>query len=344
MENTLRDVTSIIAPTTDEGNVQLFLQQIAGKYHYVSMQDHMGNLCIDIPGDSTFILGIAAHADSVALQITNIMPAGYLQFRAIGMMPYTLLGSKVLIHTEHEDIPGVIGFDTLSQYGQPKGLVFQDLFIDTGLSPAIVNKKIHVGDLALLKPSIEFIDDKVVGTALDDRIGIALLVQLMDYYAKHPSPIHIKLFSLVQEEVGLRGSLIAPRMAPCNAYVIIDVDYATDFPGAHQEDLSRIALGEGPVVLFKADNCRNLRNFLMKTAESGSIPYQRGVSRSVFGGTDATSIQILAEGGPTINIGIPCRYMHSSIETCDIKDINYTFQLLTSFIESHDLLNYDTSK
>jgi endoglucanase len=49
-------------------------------------------------------------------------------------------------------------------------------------------------------------------------------------------------------------------------------------------------------------------------------------------GTDAMDIQIAAGGVPTAVIGIPCRYMHTGIETVEPLDVDRCAHLLAHYL------------
>jgi endoglucanase len=49
-------------------------------------------------------------------------------------------------------------------------------------------------------------------------------------------------------------------------------------------------------------------------------------------GTDAFAMQVVAEGIPTMVVGIPLRYMHTPVEVVSLKDITRTGHLLAEFI------------
>ena len=49
-------------------------------------------------------------------------------------------------------------------------------------------------------------------------------------------------------------------------------------------------------------------------------------------GTDAYAMQVVAEGIPTMVLGIPLRYMHTPVEAVVLKDIARCGRLLAEFI------------
>ncbi|NMR85278.1 M42 family peptidase, partial [Vibrio parahaemolyticus] len=68
-------------------------------------------------------------------------------------------------------------------------------------------------------------------------------------------------------------------------------------------------------------------------AKELNIPYQINVVPGQTG-TDARSIQITREGIPTLLISIPLRYMHTSVELVDLKDVSFTSILISEFIRT----------
>jgi putative aminopeptidase FrvX len=49
-------------------------------------------------------------------------------------------------------------------------------------------------------------------------------------------------------------------------------------------------------------------------------------------GTDAWAIQVTREGIPTALLSIPLRYMHTSVETLSLKDVERTGRLMAGFV------------
>ena len=51
-------------------------------------------------------------------------------------------------------------------------------------------------------------------------------------------------------------------------------------------------------------------------------------------GTDAWAIQVSRMGVPTALLSIPLKYMHTSVETLCVSDVEMTAELLTFFIQN----------
>ena len=52
-----------------------------------------------------------------------------------------------------------------------------------------------------------------------------------------------------------------------------------------------------------------------------------------FGGTDAGAMQTSRGGIPVCTLSIPCRYVHSALETVDLRDLESAVKLLKAYFE-----------
>jgi endoglucanase len=131
----------------------------------------------------------------------------------------------------------------------------------------------------------------------------------------------------VQEEVGTRGAaMTAYEIAP-DVGIAIDVTFG-DFPGIPERDTAK--LGKGGAVAIGPNFHPALTEKLMELAQEWEVPFQKEfIPRP--GGTDAVSMQIAARGVPMVQVSIPLRYMHTTVETLDLKDIKRAARLLALF-------------
>ncbi|MDE5980731.1 MAG: hypothetical protein K2G61_02055 [Bacteroidaceae bacterium] len=297
--------------------------------------DAIGNMEFTIRrSDSYPTLALAAHADTICVQITQKAGTGKYRFRSIGCSPHMLLGQSVIIVNEAgEKFNGVVGFDATSQFGQPKGLVFEDLWID--IPNPEHYQSIETGDLVVLKPHSMTEGDFITSTALDDRLGLFIIGEVLRWYSQCDVPVNLTCVATAQEEVGLRGSLAFDFRHRPDVVFVLDVDYATDLPTPHEDQMGRLYLGQGPGVLRKADNSPLLRNFIKSVAATRDIPLQTSLGRFVYGGTDCSSIQVMRDikGLPVANITLPLRYMHSPVETASLTDVARAIELIKGLVE-----------
>lgn len=331
----LSELTDIVSPSMDERDMASFLRRKWSDTATYVKSDIMGNVYAAMNEDREIHIGLIAHMDTVAIQITKVLNNGLLQFRSIGLRPHLLLGQSMHILTEKGIIKGVIGFDPTSQYGQPKGLVEDDLWLDIGAcNYEDASSMVDVGDLAVLSPRIsEMTGDIICGSGLDDRIGLFILNKCMSLFKEHSPSVCLHLIGSTQEEVGMRGAAVIASHCRLDACFVIDVDYATDTLTPHENQMGALHLGKGAGIHIKSDNNRVLRKIVCDVADEHDIPYQKSLGRFIYGGTDASAVQLQCGGVATININIPCRYIHSPVELCHKKDIESAVNIIMYSIQ-----------
>lgn len=281
---------------------------------------------------------VTAHMDEVGFLITKITGSGQLKFKPIGGLdPRVLLGKTVVVGKDR--LPGVIGMKPvhLLNSGEYRKVGSIDsMAIDIGAtnaSPAGVKP----GDFATFATRFSHLGNqpdpktsprsgRVKGKAFDNRVGCALLVELLqgDY------PLDIIGVFTVQEEVGLRGARVAAYSANPDVALVLECTAADDLPRPDKEDelgIPRLGLGPALTVMDRtAIADRRWVDLLINTAGAQSIPYQ--FKRPGIGGTDAGAIHVAREGIPTAVVSVPARYIHSPAAIIDLADFWYTEQLL----------------
>jgi len=136
----------------------------------------------------------------------------------------------------------------------------------------------------------------------------------------------------VQEEVGTRGAIVSTFQIEPDIGIAIDMGFGTT-PELSKDDT--MELGKGPGIGLGANIHPRIHERFIKVAKEYNIPYQLELSPGMSG-TDAQSMQISQSGVATGVLSIPLRYMHTTVETVDMKDIKNAGKLLAYFISSLD--------
>lgn len=271
---------------------------------------------------------LAAHMDEVGFMIVEDQENGLFSFDPVGGIDERQLAAKpVLVGPDH--LPGVIGAKPihLSEADEIHHSISQkSMQID--VSPAN-SSKVKVGDYATFATRFFMKGDAMFGKALDDRLGVATLIELMKNCPPH---LEILFAFTVQEEIGLRGARVAGYDFNPDLAFVIDSTPAFDFPPeAEGEENSRYncRLGAGPAI-YLADagtiSDPRLIRYLVSTAEKHALPFQ--FRQPGGGGTDAGSIHLTRTGVPTVSVSIPGRYAHSPVLLASRKDWENTLELM----------------
>lgn len=301
--------------------------------------DVMGNAYGIINGtDEGNRIMIEAHADEIGFQILHIGENGYLYLRRNGGVDEQCFpGSQVVIMTRKgEYIPGVIGkkpIHLMTTDDRKRTLELNQVWVDTGLDADEVKSRISIGDIVATKPNWQWMGgDKISGKSLDNKLGVFVLAEVMKLLAGE-RPLHNSVTGVatVQEEVGSRGATVAGYNAQPDIAITIDLDFATDVPDCPSSKYGKIELGRGVVIPLNVDCDIELSRQMEEIAMKQGIPHQMSARPHATGGTNISRLQLVREGVRTISLGIPCRYMHTPVEMCDMKDVYATIRLLKHF-------------
>ncbi len=287
----------------------------------------------------------AAHMDAIGMMVTGLVD-GFLRLTNVGGLDGRILPGQLVIVHGRQDLSGVVVLPPahlLPQDAADSAFNLDYLLIDVGLEPDELASQVGVGDLvSFAQEPQEMGADLLSGHSLDDRASVAALTACLQHLQGRRLEWDLWAVASVQEEETLGGAgSAAYELRPILA-VAIDVTFARG-PGSPQHysfPLAKgVTLGWGPNIhpaLYKA---------FKEAAERLEIPYQlEPLPHS--SGTDAMSMQIAAEGIPTMVIGIPLRYMHTPVEIVSMQDIERAGRLLAEFAATLppdylDQLNWD---
>jgi endoglucanase len=114
---------------------------------------------------------------------------------------------------------------------------------------------------------------------------------------------------------------------------VLDVTHATDSPGIDRNKHGSIKLGSGPTVTHGTANHPGVVKRLIALASELDIPIQHEAS-SRSTGTDTDHVYPMRGGVPSALLSVPLRYMHSTVEMVDLRDVERCVVLLTHFVRS----------
>ncbi len=321
-----------------EGNVRDIIQEEFRQRADEVWQDNLGNLIALKKGteEPENRVMLAAHMDEIGLIVTGLEGNGFLRFAPVNGFDIRILPGQEVTIAGIELLKGIIGCrppHLQTPEEAEKVIALEELFIDTGLPGGEVEKKVKVGDAVSINREVVFLSKNfLAGKALDDRASVAVLVGVLEALQKMKHNWHIYAVATVQEEVGIRGaSVCAHGIAPKLA-VAVDVTQG-DMPGI--SEITTFPLGKGPTILIGPNVHPRLQELMVQVARHYEIGYQIEPCAGPSG-TDASAIQVSREGVPTAVVGIPLRYMHSSVEIIHLLDIERAIKLISAFITRLD--------
>jgi len=95
----------------------------------------------------------------------------------------------------------------------------------------------------------------------------------------------------------------------------------------------RTKIGDGPVIAFAPAVQNKLREHLIATAKQHDIPFQRQ-ARSPATGTDTDAFAYSNGGVPSALIALALRYMHTTVEMVQRRDVENVIRLIHESVMS----------
>ena len=289
----------------------------------------IGSLSCGKEGAKTVLLD--AHLDQIGFLVTEVLDGGFLRFAPVGGVdPRVVIGRPV----RFGDVQGVIGIKAVhlttaaERRTMPKT---KDLYIDIGAaSKAAAEDKVSLGDYGVFDSAVvEFGDGLIKAKAIDDRVGCAALLKLIE----DEPPIDTWFCFTVQEEVGLRG-------AASMAYAL-DPGFAMVLEGTTAADLAEVEGGKavcrvrGGVVLPFMDGATiydaELFELMRNACDKRGIRWQ--TKTRVAGGTDAGRIHKSRAGVRVCAAAAPVRYIHSPSSVAAVADCEAVLAAARAFLE-----------
>lgn len=308
------------------------LSQIEGVEYKV---DRLGNVLVKKRGKNRpkTRLMLSAHMDEVGLIINNVCDSGMLKFTPVGGIdPRVVLGRRVRVGKS--GVLGIIGTKAVhlqNDEERKSAPSFDSLLIDIGASSLEdALKYVAPGDTAVFDSDfVSFGDEFVKSKAIDDRVGCAVLLEILSKDLAYD----IEAAFNVQEEVGTRGARAAAFSIAPQVAIVVEATTAADVPTVPKEK-KVCYLGKGPVISFM-DGCtvydRGLYDLAFEAAKDKGIPCQAKLA--VAGGNDAGAIHLSREGVKPLAVSLPCRYLHSPSCVIKYEDAENTLALVTELCE-----------
>lgn len=279
---------------------------------------------------------IATHMDAIGMMVVRIVD-GFIYITNVGGIDARVLpGTPVTVHASgtKEELYGVIAMPpaNLLPDGEGNGVVaMKYLFVDTGLAPGEVMRRVRVGDrVSFGTEPIELSGGTVSGHTLDNRASVAALTVCLEELRSKSHVWDVWAVASAQEEVNLGGAPTSAFQLRPTIAVVVDMTFGK---GAGANGYQTFAIGKGVTLGISPVVHPFLYKRFKEVAERIEIPVSDDLMPEETS-TDADTLQLTAEGIPTMVVSIPQRYMHTAVELIAVKDVQRAGRLLAEFIAS----------
>lgn len=336
LKETLLTLCALSGVSSAEDQVRDFLKDRAARAGAQVRVDAMGNLICFKKGAvaAPDRLMLCAHMDEVGLMVRHITDDGYLKFDAVGGIDRrVLIGKPVWVGANK--VPGVIGLQAIhltTKAQREKVAKLEEFYIDIGAdSREEAQALVSIGDVCVFQgDSLEFGDGLFKSKAIDDRLGCAVMLELLE----EDLPMDVTFVFTAQEEVGTRGAFAAAFSVKPEVCMVLETTTAADLPGVERH--KRVCqVGKGPVISL-IDSAtiydRPLFAELRDLAEGNGIPWQ--TKELIAGGNDARAVQRSRQGVRVCALSAPVRYLHAPTSVASLDDCEHILKLARLFLQS----------
>jgi putative aminopeptidase FrvX len=334
-----------------EAEIQETFKNMITPYVDKTYDDNLGNVYAELTGHPDMPrMMINAHCDSVGFMIKYIGDGGFLYTDDLPghiCTDYRMLpGTEVLINNRDtgEFINGTFvppqPIHKLDDGDLLDSEEREDLAIDIGArTREEALKYVDVGDYVLLNPQLKITDigNRLVGTSLDDRLGLYCLVKIAENIKKSKTKKKptVVFVSTVCEENFIGAAAVAANNANVDISLTIDSTIATDqivsnADYAVSKKHGWVALDEGVAIARGFGITDSIFMKLEKLCRRHKINFQ---IEAGGGCAENEQIQPSGKGVKTGLLSIPVRNLHTRIETASIEDTEKVITLATAYIK-----------
>lgn len=283
----------------------------------------------DCPDCSTLLL--TSHMDEGGFMVKAIDDDGFIKVKALGVRnPMFIAGRNVTVGNEERETIGYFGAKAVHLGGVGD---FDSMFIDIGAKDKEeAEKYAERGDFAVFRSDfVEYGENgtRIKGKALNSRIGCYVLITVLRTLAENKTALPYDVYFAFTRggEIGICGEKTAAKLTSPDLSITVCAVETNDTAGDGMKCAAKI--GEGPALSY-ADRStvydRELTSYIMSEAEKHSIKYQ--IKKSTQGQTGAAGVQRSMSGVKSAAVSVPARYLSTSANTADTRDIDGTVSLI----------------
>ncbi len=282
-------------------------------------------------------IAFTGHADEIGFIVRDIGDNGFLRISRIGGSDRTISqGQHVTVHSD-DPVQGVIGQTAihLRDVGSEEYSDISEQFVDIGATDGEeAEELVEVGDPITFSTELfELNGTRLSARGMDNRVGTWSAAEGLRQAVEGDVDATVYAVSTVQEEVGIKGAQMVGFDLDPDAAIAVDVTHATDNPDVKGKHKGPVELGEGPVVSRGSANHPKVVDLARQAAAEADVDIQLQATGTRTG-TDADAFYTSRSGIPSLNLGIPNRYMHTPVEVIDTEDLDGVAALLGAVAEA----------
>ncbi len=286
---------------------------------------------------------VAAHMDEIGFYVRHVDENGFVWINpAGGFDARNLFSRRVLVCTGKGDFEGVLNpggrpVHIASPEDRMKVPEINEFFIDLGMDPKEVAKKVQIGDFIVMHEPFVEQPNALVSKAIDNRFACYVAIEAIRKLSRAKGALgrhacEIVIAFTTQEEVGLRGAQVAANQVNADVGIGLDVTLGCDTPGV--PTTQRVTKrGDGAALVVQDSSMianHELVDELCTVARKHRIKHQRAILPR--GGADGAAIQRAGSGARCATLAAGTRYIHTVTESMDKNDLQASVDLLAAWL------------
>jgi glutamyl aminopeptidase len=304
------------------------------------VSDHLGSIFAYKKSKQAnpFKVMIMGHMDEIGFLVSSIENNGMIKVLPVGgINPLSLTAQRVVMKGKKGHLLyGAIDATPphllkKTQLEVPK---IEDLLFDFGFTDKqnAIDNGAFVGAMIVVLGSFKLLNNgqRILGKAFDNRYGLILGLEILDYFKNIDLPFDLYVGGTVQEEVGCRGAITSTHLIKPDLAIVLDCSPSRDSRG-DKEELGQLAQG---VLLRYIDASMiaypPLLEYQEQCAKKAKAKYQYYSSP---GGTDAGTTHINLQGILTLTHCIVARSIHTNSSILDVNDYQAAKKTLIKMIK-----------
>ncbi len=339
----LRELANAPGPSGFEEPVRKIMVERMKPYADRISYDGLGSV-IAVQGMAGPRVMVDAHMDELGGMIRRVTPDGYLSMQMLGgWLDQALVDQRWIIITAKGPVQAITGIrdvHLVSPEERTRVYARESIFLDVGAKNAAEVRALGIepGDPVVPDAPFSVLNgtNNYLGKAWDDRIGCAVIIEVMKRLHRVPHPNQIYYAATVQEVIGLRGAHTASDVIKPEVGIAIEGGVTGDTPGTRPEE-SQARLGAGPGIFLYDTSALPNRKFVAlvkQAAVEKAIPLQLDLVQGY--GDDSAEIQKSIGGVPTVNLVVPTRYTHAHNGIIKRADFDRTVDLVVALLQRLD--------
>ncbi len=282
---------------------------------------------------------VDAHFDEVGMMVADVPEGGFLRMVRVGGIDPAIMQAADVVVCGKEELRGVvISTPPHLRAGKDAKLTpVDELLVDVGLGYTLdeLRELVPVGSPIVCATAYSELGEKyIAGKSFDDKACGAIAARAVIDTPREELAGDVYLCFSAREETSMLGGALSAtfKVEPDYALVIdVNLGSAPDVPPNES-----VKMGGGVSVTYSAATHRDLTRMTAELYRSCGLPVIPSAAPSDTG-TNAPTVNLVRNGVPTVDIGLPLRNMHTYNEVINLDDCNVLCGAVREFICSAEI-------